>query len=353
MVDPDPGTPFGDRTVSARAGQDQRPARGESADFSQIVGIDYRISYTAEPTEVVVEDPVTIKIRITGKDPPGKDAKKYQPQRRFLQLFSEDDRHNFYIEPVAGQDRFVPGKNGQNTWEFVYRVRPKSMRVKQVPAPNLAYYWPGRGYVRVPADQERIPLTVTPRGVTDSDVLGLKDIKVPERLYQLATGDALLAREDPWPYWNPPLLIALGFGIPIASWLGVSFWQWMFPDSLRRLQRRRSLAARRAVRELGQSKNACSASSLAGILARYLRQRLDFPAVEPTPAEVARFLRRRGVLAAAAQQWADLFRSLDEARYTPANVVDSMPPPEGDLWTTHAANLIHALEADPCLARMR
>lgn len=324
-------------------------------DFSHVVGIDYRISYSAEPTEVIVEDPITVKIRITGKDPPGKDSKKYQPQRRLLRLFKEEARHDFHIEPVADQDRFIPGKNGLNTWEFVYRLRPKSTRVKEVPEPHLTFYWPGPdgGFKTKYPDDIPIPLTVTPRPKLKSNDLGLKVIEVPERMFQLATGDAVLSRDDPWPYWNLPLLIAMALAIPVLSWLGILTWQWLYPDSQRRLQLRRSLAARRAVRELGQAKEACSAALLAWILTGYLRQRLDFPAVEPTPAEVDRFLRRRGVSAEVRNRWAELFRNFDEARFTPANSVGAMPPLPGDSWPTRAVHLIHALEADPCLACAR
>lgn len=60
---------------------------------------------------------------------------------------------------------------------------------------------------------------------------------------------------------------------------------------------------------------------VAAITARYLRQRFDLPAAEPTPAEVAGHL--RGALPGGeklAEQAADFFRACDAARFAPAGI---------------------------------
>src|SRR5438552_10170266 len=83
--------------------------------FSQVVG-KYRLSSVATPTEVFVEEPITLKVYITGTGPV-----KYRPERKNLHIFPEDLADNFHLEAVAEQDKVFPEKG---LWEFVYRLRP-------------------------------------------------------------------------------------------------------------------------------------------------------------------------------------------------------------------------------------
>lgn len=330
--------------LHAQNRSDEPPVAGRPKRFSQVVG-NYQIDqFSAQPTEVVVEDPITVTILISGKGPA-----KYQPKRALLRLFDDEIEHDFYVEPVPEQDRVYHWRHGAGwrTWRFVYRFRPKSTSVTEIPKPKLSYYLPRNGYATALGGQA-IRLTVKPRPELTPRDVGLS-LQAPDRLYHVVRGAAVLVRDDSRPYMTAPVLLAVGLGAPAVSWLGFVLWQWLLPDRLRRLQRRRSQSARRALRELGHARKACSADVLAGILTAYLSERLDFPAVEPTPVEVARFLRRRGVAPATRQQWAELFRSFDEMRYTPSlrPLTDTAP---GDAWPTRAANLIQALEADPCLA---
>ena len=331
--------------LPAQTDGDEPPSAGQPANFSQVVGT-YRISkFTAQPTDVIVEDPVTVTIHITGKGP-----SKHQPRRGPLRLFDNDAKHDFYIEPVPDQDKITADEKGEKTWVFVYLLRPKSTRVREVPEPRLSFYMPRSGYktARRPPDEEPIPLTVKPRPEVKPADLGLTTTDIPDRFYQIVAGDSVLANDHQVSYWSLGLLTAVGFGAPTVSWLALLLWQWLFPDSIGRHRRRRSRAARRAIQKLGAARGNCSALFLCNILTEYLSQRLDFHAVEPTPLELARFLERRGIAKQVGQQWAGLFRSFDEARFT--------PPSSGTgsvSWPKQAVSLIHALEADPCLAKIR
>src|SRR5262249_39274475 len=86
------------------------------ANFSGAVGT-YTISCRAEPTEVLVEDPLTLTVRITGSGP-----EKYLPKRLKLDQLAEDVEQDYFVEDVPEQDRRLPA---ENAWEFVYRLRPK------------------------------------------------------------------------------------------------------------------------------------------------------------------------------------------------------------------------------------
>ena len=299
---------------SALPGQtasDEPPQAGRLPGFSHVVGT-YRISFRAEPTEVIVEDPITVTIRITGKGP-----KKYQPKRGLLQPFKDEVLFDFYIEPVPDQDRVIPGRKDEQTWVFVYRLRPRSTAVKEVPEPRLVYYQPRAGYRTTYPDAEPIPLTVKPRPQFNADAMGTHNIgQVPERIYHQVSGPKVLARAEPASYWNPPVLIAVGLGLPLLSWLGFIAGRRLFPDDTRQQQRRRSQAARRAVRELGRVKEDVSIEVVAKTLTGYLGERLDMPATEPTPLEVDRFLKRRGVAGAVRRRWAQFFENFDKMRCT-------------------------------------
>ncbi len=79
------------------------------------------------------------------------------------------------------------------------------------------------------------------------------------------------------------------------------------------------------------------------VLGRYLRERLDFPAVEPTPADVRRFVRRRGASRPMADKLAAFLDACDKARF-------AGPGRDGAAaLRDEAGRLIHALEDDLCV----
>jgi hypothetical protein len=99
------------------------------------------------------------------------------------------------------------------------------------------------------------------------------------------------------------------------------------------------------------------------VLTNYLRQRLDLTVVEPTPPEVTEHLRRIGVARVLRGKFAEFFQACDAGRFAPqpeANGVrrtdlQSVQQKRTDcksvLLANDAANLIQALEAEPCFTR--
>ena len=77
----------------------------------------------------------------------------------------------------------------------------------------------------------------------------------------------------------------------------------------------------------------------------FLRQRLDLPALEATPNEVARHLKRMGIAKPVVAGWTVFLQTCDRFQFAP-----SARPPESPL-NVEAMRLIHALEADPCVMR--
>jgi hypothetical protein len=124
-------------------------------------------------------------------------------------------------------------------------------------------------------------------------------------------------------------LLAGGFIVLLAF-----FW----PDGSRNKNRLRNEAARHALAALHGGRE-----SPWSVVCRYLRERLDFPAVEPTPREVARFLKRRGFALERCAQSEAFLQACDAVQFTGGSAVAAKSLAE------EAATLIESLEADPCV----
>src|ERR1700682_1983141 len=70
------------------------PLAGRPAQVSNIAGV-YTIRVSAEPIDVTVEEPITLRVTLIGKGPA-----KYQPDRKHLKLFPDSWSRDFYLEPV-------------------------------------------------------------------------------------------------------------------------------------------------------------------------------------------------------------------------------------------------------------
>src|SRR4051794_139055 len=103
---------------AAASAQVQPPLVGQPEDFSGAGGT-YTIRRSAAPTEVMIEEPLLLTVAITGAGPSGQ-----QPRRDLLKLFPPDVEEDFFIEPLAEKDRYLPK---DKTWEFLYRLRPKRL----------------------------------------------------------------------------------------------------------------------------------------------------------------------------------------------------------------------------------
>jgi len=309
---------------------DEPPTAGMPVDFSHIVGR-YNITVTADRTEVFVEDPIIFKVRILGRGP-----KQYYPVRKLLRIFGDDLAEQFYVEPMPEQDRAMP-RDG--AWEFVYRLKPKTTDVRFIPGPKLVYYLPERRKYQT-AFAEDIALTVKPRPEKKPEELGLKTVQAPEQLYRLATGDAVLSRENVPSSWPAAVLVGMLLGPPLLSIIGFLLWRRLFPDAARILHERRGQSARRAAHDLARMARPYSPDRFVAILTGYLGERFDFAAEEPTPAEVVQFLKRHGVAVPVRQSWADFLSACDAARFGPA------APEAHDAWPDQAVKLINALEAE-------
>jgi hypothetical protein len=323
----------------SRAGEDDPdapPALGAPEDFSGAVG-KYRIACTASPTEVAVEDPVKLVVRITGAGP-----KKYLPERAKLHLFPPELGRDFYVQNVPREDRYLPA---ERTWEFVYRLRPKRLGITRIPALQFVYYDPALRRFQPARTRGSIALKVTPRREAVLPKNATRVPPAPDRFYELATGEAVLSRSGHAGDAYPFLLACLILVPPglCAVWYGL--WRRLHPEAGWRARRRRSRAAREALAALRRVDAERAGERTASVLAGYLRQRLELKGAEPTPEEVSAHLGRAGVSAGVSGRVAGLFRACDAARFAPS------PPAEVAALTANACDLVQALEAELCAAQ--
>jgi hypothetical protein len=300
------------------------PLVGRPEEFSNIVG-QYTIAVSAEPLEVPVEEPITLRIRITGVGP-----QKYEPKRESLRILPNlsDD---FYVENVIDEDRVM---KDEKTWLFVYRLRPKHVNVKEIDGLKFIYYDPEyRGKTKfVPRPIDPIAITVKPK----RDLTGKPETPtaVPDSFYQIDDSLDVLARSSPFAVSPVALMLTLTIP-PLACMVGVLAWRRVFPAESQRKARHRRQSAKRALGQLRGSEPAWI------ILRRYLHERFDFAVDDPTPMDVFAFFKRRGFAKERCQDAAAFFSQCDAVRYTDRSI-DSKP------LSDSAVCLIQALEADPC-----
>jgi hypothetical protein len=301
------------------------------------VGV-YRIETRAEPTAVIVEDPLIFTVAISGYG-----STKSAPQRPRLEAFPAF-RERFYIQDLPELDRYLPQ---ESTWEFSYRLRPRNRNVNKVPYLPFVY-WNTTYHKYQKPYHSAIPLEVRQRGQVTAPK-GVRPLQVPPDRFRLTTGPGVLRRDEPArlpPTW---LLVLLFLAPPLACVVWYRLWLRRYPDTARLARQRRSLAARAALKELQARPRAdedqLSAHQASGILTTYLRQRLDLVPEEPTPLEIATHLESQGVPAALTEKVAEFFRLCAAAEF------GQEPVDRRDRFALTAAQLIHSLEDDLCLSR--
>ncbi|MCI0376695.1 MAG: DUF4381 domain-containing protein [Gemmataceae bacterium] len=299
--------------------------------FSQLAG-KFTLSASATPAKVRVEEPVTLTVRIVGQ------ADKYPPQRGMLHLFPEELTADFYVEDADDKDKHDPVKG---LWEFVYRLRPKRADVKAIPGLRLVYFAPDRKKFQTSFADE-IPITVTEKTEKALAELQLNVVPAPPGFYSMASVEEVVYQDGRTPL--PPTWL---LGVAVAAPLLVCFlwyrrWRRLHPSIQ---EARRNLRSRAAQTALAQLENeSVPVERTRAAVSEFLRQRFDLPANEPTPAEVARFLRRLGADKATVLACANFLQKCDAQRFGPKTA-------ETATLRDDASRLIHVLEASPCAAR--
>jgi hypothetical protein len=291
----------------------------------------------ASPTDVQVEDPITLTIRVQAA------GKVYRaPKQIRLENFPEI-AEQFYVEyPDDATFRRIDDR----TWEFTCTLKPRRTNVSAIPSFPFAFFVPEllppeRGYQN--HRTASIPITVRPRPlVQPSEVVrGVESQPLPDSVYRIAEGPAVLSYSRPV---SPLVWIVLG-GIclilpAMKFFIGQIVWPRFSTNAKRKALVRRSIAAKKALAALDRLPREADISGAATIVAHYLRERFDLGSEEPTPDEVQCGLTAVGYESPASEMAGDFYRLCDAARY--GHVAPSQNA------AIIAREVIITLEAGPC-----
>jgi len=136
------------------------PSAGRPADFSGLVG-NYRITASADPVNVSVGDPITLKIRVSGPD--------YLKPVDIPPLSTQKALARDFKIPSER----APGKIEGKSKVFIQTIRPMRAGIKAIPPISLTYFDTDEKRFKT-AETSPIPITVKP-----ARMITAKDIKTP------------------------------------------------------------------------------------------------------------------------------------------------------------------------------
>jgi hypothetical protein len=296
-------------SAPAQAPDFEAPLIGRPSQFSRLVGRRFSIETTLEPATTIVEDPVTLRVVIKGDVLAGE-----EPTRKHLRIFPDDFAASFFVEPRPDDDKLNPA---DKTWEFVWKLRPKSIDVRELPSLALSYFAPRQnpptkeGRFETARSKE-IALDVKPRP---------KIVVGPTERRSAPASFLQWAEPGPAVSWEAQPRIGV-----VAAWMLVAgvlaAWSWrrggvvLQRQAIHQHARRTRLGAN-TIAELYRE------SDPAPIVTRYLQARFGIAAMEPTSADIQAALKRHGVATRLREGWANWYRAAAARRFAPANPATS------------------------------
>lgn len=309
----------------AIAQESEAPLVGRPKDFSGLVG-QYSLSVSASATEVRVEEPLTLTVRISALT-----AESAPPERRQLQLLPETFAEDFYVEDLDSTFK------KERAWEFTYRLRPKHAGVTMLPSLKLVYYHPQRQKYQA-TYSEAIELKVRPR----TEAASKQPAEAPAFLFELPSEAELLEQVRPPLVANRLVPFVIFVGLPVLCFFWYLAWRLLNPAVVRQRRHPSSPIGARALAEL--RKQAAGFDTAMTLFADYLRERTGLRSGFPTAHEVDVHLRRIGVSRDLRRRYAEFFEERDAMLFAPQRS-------EKIALKETAIQLVLALEAEPCLGR--
>lgn len=301
------------------------PTVGRPSPFYGAAGKGVTVEATAEPTVLSLDEAITFTLRVRNLD---NAADLQRPNLAELDAFRD-----FQVE-----DDPTPEPEPAGTRVFRYQLRPRQALVTNIPGIVFPYYDPS---VPQPPDRPELPFR---KARTDpipirietkaSPPLPAVPLDVPAFAAAPATNTTV---EVPgWVWWLAAMLP------PVAAVGGCVVWQIRNPGGARLARRRRSRAARTAIRTLHTLSRhpPVDPAAVVGAVAGYLAERYDLPGLFRTPADLARRLREAGADADAVAECEAFVREADAARFAPA------PHLSGEVLIADAERLIRRQEGE-------
>jgi hypothetical protein len=271
------------------------PSEGRPEGFAGHVG-EYRVSAQAEPTEVNIGDPITLKIILEGPDYLGRvELPSLAGQKELAENFKIPD------EMAAGR---IEGKRKI----FTQTIRAKHEGIQRIPPISLVYFDTAREKYET-ASSKPIPITVrATRIVTASDAEGIDsgDRGTPLERWKAGIAYNYEGREviEPQDFGLGSILSSTGVKValvlPPLAWLlvlgasAISRRRSADPDAVKARGALRRLRAR--LSELPDEKNdEIFCSGVMEALKEFIGDKLKLAGRSLTTGEMAGFLIERGV----------------------------------------------------------
>jgi hypothetical protein len=274
-----------------------------SAHYYDAVGENIRVEMSAVPTEIRVEQELTLTVRVRGASNP---SQIRRPDLRTLDDFS----NRFYIDDL---DEGPAPVTSDRT--FRYKLRPKNESVKEIPPLLFRYWQPLLQYFAATSPENAISLSVRVREFSEATATPLQG---PEFLFQLTeSDDTLEPTPGPTPVsgWEP---IAIFFGPLLACLVWYIWWLRRNPGAAQMARFRRLRAVRTALDEL-HGLHGKPDHSVAGRIARlvraYLHERWALPTSATTPSEIEFGLTKVSLPPGLIQHAVKFFRECDAAHF--------------------------------------
>jgi hypothetical protein len=290
--------------VAVMPAGDEVPAVGRpSRHFYGAVGEHVRVTMRASPLNLRVEDPLVLTLTVSGASNPDQIER---PDLRQL----DDYPGLFYIDDLPDEGTVAAGER-----RFRYRLRPKSLRARELPPILFLYYQPKLKYFAATATEETVVLNVSPRSPVESTDMAPER---PDFLFEVPPASQFVDQSSEPPGRLLFLAIWLAPALVFVSWL--LWWRWRNPAGVRLAQLRRLRVVRHALDELdrlGLTRAANLADRVAAITLGVLRDRHGIPQFAATPQEIALALRRGNVAEGLVDQVESFFRACDAGRFGP------------------------------------
>ena len=291
------------------------PVANQPANFTGAIG-DFTLAATAGPTNVIVGDPITVRVQISGRG--ALDA---------VTLPSADAWRNFKIYPpttkLEASDQF--GFQGTKTFEQI--ISPQNSDVHELPALTFAFFNPDDGQYHT-LTQAAVPLTVQAAAASPMPAVAANKNAAPENQppQDISPVKETLGTLSPpkIPLVAQPLFLAAQ-SLPVLAFLAAFTWRRRLEHLANnpRLRRRRAVAqlVRDGLPDLKKFAAENRADEFFALLFRLLQEqlgeRLDCPATAITENVIDEHALLRGVPNATRETLRELFQLCNQARYAP------------------------------------
>ncbi|NKB65552.1 MAG: hypothetical protein GKR89_00700 [Candidatus Latescibacteria bacterium] len=289
------------------------PEAGRPAGFSGAVG-QFAMAAVAQPQEVAVGDPVTLKVQIAGR---GHLAQLKAPAIDQLGAFK------VYDPKMEEQVRVENGRyGGSRTFEYI--LIPQEGGVLEIPPLQLAYFDPETASYKIARSEAQ---SIVARGelaeadgqasLRRKDILEMgQDIRhIKPDLQSLDSGHAL---HDSALFWGGQLLLPLGF---VSLLLYQRHRQRLEGDqAYARRRRSRGQASKRLATAqdlLNQEESAAFHAEVQRAVTQFIADRFNVSAAGLSAASLAADLGSMGMAEETIEQLVDLLERCDFARFAP------------------------------------